>query len=334
MAVMYRRVRGQRARMGLVLSSGGEMVQRILQPGQIEALAQRSIPRIRLPARGDVFGLRAARLRELADGHAIGDYLRLMAVLAEAQQHALLARPGEGPPVDAERLAAARAHGMPVLQAAAAALEREWDDLLRRLCAAVTDAGGFPPGVSTACARIAATSRPDLDAMAAALVSSRHADVDAATAPFVMAALQVCWVDAASRLAVADVPPLDVPGVCPVCGSLPVASIIRTEQPYQGYRFLHCGLCATEWHMVRVMCSQCQATKDIGYHAIEGASATVRAESCDACRTYRKILYREKDPDVEPVADDLASIALDLLMAEAGYHRGSGNPLLWQQPEA
>jgi len=30
------------------------------------------------------------------------------------------------------------------------------------------------------------------------------------------------------------------------------------------------------------------------------------------------------------VADDLASLALDLLMSEAGYHRGSGNPLLWQ----
>jgi FdhE protein len=29
------------------------------------------------------------------------------------------------------------------------------------------------------------------------------------------------------------------------------------------------------------------------------------------------------------VADDLASVALDLLLAEEGYHRASGNPLLW-----
>jgi FdhE protein len=34
------------------------------------------------------------------------------------------------------------------------------------------------------------------------------------------------------------------------------------------------------------------------------------------------------------VADDLATLGLDLLMGEAGYHRGSGNPLLWQNPEA
>ncbi len=128
---------------------------------------------------------------------------------------------------------------------------------------------------------------------------------------------------------------------------MPVASIIRTEQPYQGYRFLHCALCATEWHMVRAMCTQCQATKDIGYHSLDGAAdeperredqgrpgdAAIRAESCDACHTYRKILYREKDPNVDPVADDLATVTLDLLMTEAGYHRGSGNPLLWQNPE-
>ena len=91
-------------------------------------------------------------------------------------------------------------------------------------------------------------------------------------------------------------------------------------------------LCATEWHLVRVTCSQCQGTANIAYHTIAGGSDAMRAESCDQCHTYRKILYQEKDVGVEPVADDLASLALDLLMTEAGYHRGSGNPLLWQRP--
>ncbi len=36
---------------------------------------------------------------------------------------------------------------------------------------------------------------------------------------------------------------------------------------------------------------------------------------------------------MEPVADDLASLALDLLMGEAGYARSSGNPMLWQGME-
>ena len=60
----------------------------------------------------------------------------------------------------------------------------------------------------------------------------------------------------------------------------------------------------------------------------EGAAA-VRAETCEQCRAYRKILYQEKDTGVEPVADDVASVALDLLLGEEGYHRASGNPLLW-----
>jgi FdhE protein len=86
--------------------------------------------------------------------------------------------------------------------------------------------------------------------------------------------------------------------------------------------------------MVRITCSQCLATAGIAYHSIEGGLAAVRAESCGQCHTYRKILYQEKDPEVEPVADDLASLALDLLMTEEGWHRGSGNPLLWQNADA
>jgi FdhE protein len=310
-------------------------LQRILQPGQIEALAQRSIPRIRLPKQAEVFATRAARLRELASGNPIGDYLRLMATLVEAQHLALAQRTKVAADVpDAGQLALAREHRMPLLQAAGRRREHGWRDLLKQLCAEVADAKGFPASVADTCARIAQAPDDAIEAQADALLTARHGEVDAAMAPFVMAALQVCWVDAASRFTADDVKPLDIPGICPVCGTMPVASIIRTEQPYQGYRFLHCALCATEWHMVRVMCTQCQATKDMGYSSIEGATDAVRAESCDTCHTYRKIVYREKDSNVDPVADDLASVTLDLLMTEAGYHRGSGNPLLWQNPEA
>ncbi|MET0226457.1 MAG: formate dehydrogenase accessory protein FdhE, partial [Dokdonella sp.] len=56
-------------------------------------------------------------------------------------------------------------------------------------------------------------------------------------------------------------------------------------------------------------------------------------ESCDVCHSYRKIVYQEKDPKVEPLADDLATLSLDLLLGESGYHRASGHPLLWQAVE-
>src|SRR5258707_15865518 len=65
---------------------------RILEPGQIEAFAEGAIPRLRLPDRTRLFAARAQRLRQLGapggPGEAIGDYLRLMAAVAEAQQAA------------------------------------------------------------------------------------------------------------------------------------------------------------------------------------------------------------------------------------------------------
>src|SRR5882724_3010042 len=67
------------------------MAQRILEPGQIETLAQRAIPRIRLPDREFIFARRAARLRTLAAGSALGDYLQFLAVLVGGE-HAAVAQ--------------------------------------------------------------------------------------------------------------------------------------------------------------------------------------------------------------------------------------------------
>ena len=309
---------------------------RILEPGEIEAFAERAIPRLRLPNRANVFAARARRLRQQAaagaPGRAIGDYLRLMAAVAETQELALGAFAPELP-AQAE-LARAHSHGMPPIPASAWPRAGEWRALVEQLCRSVGAASEAPAAAREACERLRTLSAARLEAEADALLASRADGVEPATAPFVMAGLQVYWVALASRLGAADVPPLDVPGMCPVCGTLPVASIVHSDERSQGYRYLHCALCATEWHLVRITCSQCQGNTHIAYHSIQGGSDAIRAESCEDCHTYRKILYQEKDPAVEPVADDLATLAIDLLMTEAGYHRGSGNPLLWQEAPA
>lgn len=303
-------------------------MQRILEPAQIEALVGQAVPRIRLPDLENLFSSRAQRLRELSRKHAIGDYLRLMAAVADAQQAALGSVAATPPSV--EQIAQAQAHRMPLIHAGGWPRESSWRDVLRKLCERITALSDFPPSVSAVCGRLLDSTGEQLEARADAMLS-RHADgIDMAAAPFLMAALQVYWANLATKLTVEDVIELDVPGICPVCGTLPVASIVRVDPRSQGCRYLHCALCATEWHMVRITCSQCQTTQGITYHSIEGSSGAIRAESCGNCGTYRKILYEERDPGVEPVADDLASIALDLLLSEAGYHRGSGNPLLWQ----
>jgi len=292
------------------------MAQRILEPGQIETLAQASIPRIRLPAREFVFTRRAARLRRLAAGSALGDYLQFLAVLVDAQ-HAALADSAVPPP-SAAQIESSGEHGMPPIHAATWPRAPQWRETLEFLCAAP--------------ARI--------EAQAASILEARNEAVDIPVATVIMAALQVHWIALAAQFTADQVKALDVPGVCPLCGTLPVASMVCAHSPYQGYRYLHCALCATEWHMVRVLCSQCGASgKNIAYYSLVGnaadkspseeGAAAVRAETCEQCHGYRKILYQEKDTGVEPVADDVASVALDLLLAEEGYHRASGNPLLW-----
>jgi FdhE protein len=327
--------------MGQLSACSIRMVQRILEPGQIETLAQRSIPRVRLPDRARLFSRRAARLRELAEGAAIGDYLRLLAAIADAQ-HAALAD-FVAPAPDAAQLERAGEHRMPPIHAPTWARAPQWRDALGQIGRSVAARLDFPAGVGAIRERLSNAPDEWIEAQADALLAARHDMVDTAAAPFVMAALQVHWAALSSGFIVDEVQALDVPGVCPLCGSLPVASLVCAHSPYQGYRYLHCALCATEWHMVRVLCSQCGASgKDIGYQTLEDASnekgasepAAVRAETCEQCHSYRKILYQEKDPGVEPVADDLASLALDLLLGEHGYHRASGNPLLWQPTEA
>jgi len=321
-------------------------MQRVLDPAQIEAFAERSLARIRLPDRTQLFAQRARRLRELsapervAVGQSIGGYLRLMAIVAEAQ-HSALAKFTSHTPLAAagpndEEIERARQHGMPLLHAVGQRREAGWRKTLAHICTAVLDAQELarelPQAARDACMRLLTAPADALDEQADALLALRASEVDLAAAPFIMSALQVYWLDLARHFSPADIPQLPIPGVCPLCGTLPVASVVRVDQNSQGYRYLHCGLCATEWHMVRVTCTQCQATKDLGYYLIEGGSEAVRAEACPQCRSYRKILYQEKDAAVEPLADDLASVALDLLMSAEGYQRASGNPLLWVAP--
>jgi FdhE protein len=323
-------------------------MQRILDPAQIEAFgqaSQASIPRLRLADSAQLFEKRAARLRHLSERHAIGEYLALMAALCEAQQQALLAlaqAPADSAEPSArarERLAQAREHGMPLLPASGWPRDSRWRRALAELCGRIRALSGIPAGVSALCARLTAAGGAQLEEQADQLLA-RDATVDMETAPFLMAALQVYWVHLATTLVAEDAGGVDAgrghdlaayaQGLCPVCGTVPVASIVRADGQHQGYRYLHCGLCASEWHLVRIKCSHCLATEGIRYHFVAGGSDAVRAESCQSCRMYRKILYQEKDTSAEPLADDLASLALDLLMSAEGYRRAACNPLLWQ----
>jgi FdhE protein len=293
----------------------------ILQPGQFEAPAG-DIPFLRLPARDSLFHDRAARLRQLVPGHALGDFLAFMAQLAEAQQAALTDFQAVSLP-DAATLALCRQHAMPPLAARTWSRDAAWRDALVQISGAVF--AQAPRATQEAIARLHGLGEARLEELASALLDGRYQDADPAAAPFIAAALQTYWVHMSTTLGIAAFGRTDLPNLCPVCASAPVASIVRIGGAEQGLRYLHCSLCSAEWHMVRAKCSNCESSKGIAYYGIEGDKGAVKAEACEECGSYLKILYLDKDPQLEPTADDLATLGLDLLMDEKGVQRSGPN---------
>jgi FdhE protein len=104
-----------------------------------------------------------------------------------------------------------------------------------------------------------------------------------------------------------------------------MVGIVRIGGREQGLRYLSCSLCASQWHMVRLKCSSCESTEGIDHYMREGSNGAVKAESCSNCNSYLKLLYLTKDPQMEAMADDLATLALDMLMDKEGKTRGGPN---------
>lgn len=283
-------------------------------------------PAVIAPQPASLFADRAARFERLADGHAAGDWLSFLGRLTQAQ-HELLQRHPAVPLPDAAALEQARRHAMPALPANGWVRDAAWQRHLAILVDKLLPSA--PPVLQSTMTTLAALPPAELDALADAVLRTEYDPAQAARLPFVAAALQVYWTWMAAQPAFADLARLDVPGVCPCCGSLPVASVIQTGQ-YAGARYLHCSLCNTEWNLVRVNCSTCGETDKVSYRVLEdeaGQHELVRAEVCDDCHSYLKIVHRDKDAAADPVADDLATLALDILVDEAGYVRSGPNPL-------
>lgn len=303
------------------------MQTRILQPGEIEALDKTSFPRILLPQVASLFAERAARLRQLANGNPIADYLQFAAKIVDAQ-HAAQASVALQP-LDTSTMERAQQFSMPLLPAAEH-IDPAWHQVLDAMLDTLAGSEGLPEPLQPLIASLRELAKDERDEIASRLLQKEVAARHIGMAPFIMAALQVTYAKRAAALDAADVPYTDPASICPVCASEPVSSVLRIGGKANGHRYLHCGTCCTEWHMVRVKCSHCESTKGIHYQTVEGSQDVVTAETCDECGTYRKIVNQEKDPMAEPLADDLASLMLDLLMSESTqFKRASANPLLF-----
>jgi FdhE protein len=277
-----------------------------------------------LPDATAVYASRAKRFRALALGHELGPYLNFLAKLSEAQQDVQADLPPLRLP-SSNAFGQALEHGMPPIarvtfapdDATNATLDRLWERLI----------GSDVPGQAA----------DAISALRSAPANERRTHIQNAlqnTQPnniacrvLVMAGLQVHFVRLAAMLVADDLKPI-ADAACPVCGSPPMTSSVVGWPKAHNTRFCTCPLCATRWNVVRVKCVLCSATGGITYRSIQGKPDTVKAETCDTCRSYVKILYEVNDPMLEAAADDVASVGLDMLLAEEGWKRGAQNPFL------
>ncbi|OCT30061.1 formate dehydrogenase accessory protein FdhE [Pseudomonas putida] len=300
----------------------------ILEPGQIEASAVMP-PFLHQPA-DNLFELRAARLEQLAEGHALGDYLRLVARLCRVQQQ-LLDNPPSGVPVAEQRQRLCISHGLPPLAADSLVRERPWLVWLQALLDRfeVPEQGALADALKV----LRSSEESQRKGWGIALLSGQYDAVPAALVPFIGAALQAAWASWRRALPIDELKPGSSLAQCPCCGSPAMTGLVRNRGKHNGLRYLACSLCACEWHVVRVKCVYCESSKDLRYSSLEDdrhapGKAPLRAECCPGCNTYLKHCYLENDAMGEALADDLASLALDIRLDEEGFHRLAPNLML------
>ncbi len=282
-------------------------------------------PFARLPDPPSLFRERAKRFRELAAGHDLAPYLLFLAAVADIQDRAQNdLPPPEWPAPDA--IERALGFGMPPLDRDAFQPDAAFAAVLSRLMTGLRDVD-MPDLARQALVSLESADESQRAVMVHNVLSDAIPADAFAVHALLAAALQVQFARATARLDPRRLRPVAT-GACPACGGPPVASMVVGWEGAHGARYCVCALCSTLWNYVRIRCTLCGGTKGIAYHGIEGDAGSVKAETCDSCRGYVKILQQHEDPRLEPVADDVASLALDLLVRAEGFRRGAVNPFL------
>lgn len=275
----------------------------------------------------NLYQRRAKRLRQLAEQNPFGDYLNFVANIVESQLAVLEAQPVANIAENLTACLTTQPTQKP-LDAKHFTRSSEWRELLEALITKLKPL--VESNIQATLEWLEKASSTELEQMAEHLLHQRFEEVSADKAVFLWAALSLYWVQLAQQL------PRNTQTeygehrhTCPVCDAAPVASVVHFGEA-QGLRYLHCSLCESEWNVVRAKCSNCEQTGKLDYWSLDSAEAEVKAESCGDCDSYLKVMYQEKNPHVEAVADDLATLFLDAEMEQKGLARSGLNPFLFQ----
>jgi len=113
--------------------------------------------------------------------------------------------------------------------------------------------------------------------------------------------------------------------VCPVCGSKPLAGVLRPEGD-GAKRSLVCSFCYSEWDYLRIACPACEEFREERMCVYVAAQFEhVRVEACETCKTYIMTVDLTKNGLAIPEVDELAAIPLTLWANEQGYTKVSRN---------
>ncbi|WP_085247229.1 formate dehydrogenase accessory protein FdhE [Gilliamella mensalis] len=280
----------------------------------------RQIPLLFYPSPKTLYIHRAERLKILANNSPISYYLKFCAIIAEKQANLIKHKPididvsclltSEHPPLSLDNLP----------------LKNTWQDYLTSLLDSFSDVS---QQITLVIEQLKNNSSVELQDKALHLLKGEFDQVDGNETIFIWSSLSVYYCQLASQIkgkAIAE--NTDKLWLCPVCNSMPIASVIQLGS-HNGLRYLHCSLCESEWYVPRVKCTCCDNMKDIQYLALEKDLAATKTECCNACHSYLKILDQDKDPHIEVVADDIASLILDIKTEEEGFAKSGVNPFIF-----
>ena len=299
---------------------------RILPENEIkQAAASYTAPPLLFSNPKNLYQRRAARLRELAQDHPLADYLLFAAAIADAQLALLESMPIPQDP---------RLQALSGEQLANKPLDvKNWqrDPIWRKLLTALLEK--LKPSANdqilTTIEWLEKAADSELEDLADNVLAQEFATISSDKAVFVWAALSLYWFQLVQQIPHnAKQESTENLHCCPVCNTAPTASLVHFGSQ-QGLRYLHCALCESEWNMVRSQCSNCGQNKELDYWSIDDYMAAIRSESCGSCKSYLKIMFQEKEPKVEVIADDLASLFLDMEMEEKGFMKSGLNPFIF-----
>ncbi|WP_392565986.1 formate dehydrogenase accessory protein FdhE [Utexia brackfieldae] len=282
-------------------------------------------PLLFLPHIKSLYITRTSRLKQLGKDSPLADYIAFCTQISELQNELVKSMPVK-PSTDLRDLIVnVQKQGCAPLSLTNFPLNTLWQSYLDYLIERLL---GHNKQIDQAIVELKAKTMQEKQDLATHLLNGEFDQVPKTDSLFIWSALSCYYAQLAAQLpATAEADLGETRQFCPICHSHPTASIVHLGGQ-ASFRYLHCSLCESEWYVPRVKCTNCEESSGVHYYSLDKELAAIKTECCDNCQSYLKIGYQDQDPELEIIADDLASLLLDEETEKAGFAKTGLNPFL------